>query len=401
MARITDIVHAFTDQQFKQLPQGQKGVLSGCTLAVKDIFDVRGYKTGCGSPEKMAQALPAKETSSMVQKLLDAGAEFVGKTKTEELAFSLNGDNAHYSRPINFCAPDRLTGGSSSGSAAAVCGGLVDIATASDTAGSVRLPASYCGLIGLRTTHGRLDLSHMMPLARSLDTFGWFARNAEIYEKVGSVLLGQDTVPYIPKRVLIADDCLTLLMNVETVRALDAAVNYLVDYTVCEDVDVVQGAFDHWCETLKIIQAYEAWQEHGNWIKEVQPNLGPGVKERFAFGETIAPALYQDALKKRVDISHRLENFIGHDGLLVLPTVPSVAPLINEDFEALGAFRDRALRLLCLSSLSGLPQITLPMAHLNGMPLGLSLMGPRGADKQLMRVGLEILDCFKSNEKTH
>ncbi|TGS60363.1 amidase, partial [Mesorhizobium sp. M3A.F.Ca.ET.201.01.1.1] len=134
----------------------------------------------------------ASRTAEAVQMILDAGARFVGKTQTDELAFSLFGQNSHFPFPVNPAAPDRVTGGSSSGSAAAVAGGLADIAIGSDTGGSIRAPASFCGLIGLRTSHGRISLEGAMKLAPSFDTFGWFADDIETYEAVGKLLLGRD-----------------------------------------------------------------------------------------------------------------------------------------------------------------------------------------------------------------
>ena len=179
----------------------RSGPLAGLTLGVKDIFDVAGYVTGCGNPDKAENDPPAAKTAPAVQKLLDAGARFLGKTQTEELAFSLTGQNVHFPHPVNPGAPDRVTGGSSSGSAAAVAGGLADIATGSDTGGSIRAPASFCGLVGLRTTHGAISLDGTMPLAPSFDTFGWFARDIETYVKVGEVLLGATPAAPLQGRV--------------------------------------------------------------------------------------------------------------------------------------------------------------------------------------------------------
>lgn len=390
-----DMVNAFMDHPFADVPHAKEGPLIGLTLAVKDIFDVAGYKTGCGSPEKLADAKPAVETASAVQTLLDAGARLIGKTTTEELAFSLNGDNVHYPQPVNTAAPDRLTGGSSSGSVAAVCGGLVDIATGSDTGGSVRAPASYCGLIGLRTTHGRIPLDHTMPLAESFDTFGWFARTADMYRQVSDVMLGKDSVAYVPKRVLVAEDCLALLMGVEEARALDPAINHITDYATTHDVSLADGDMKNWYWTFRKAQAYEAWQAHGEWITSRKPNLGPGVKERFDFSANVTAQDYDDALLTRAQITRHVEELLGEDGLLVLPTVPSVAPSKSADFSSLDQFRNRALMLLCTSGLTGLPQITLPMAMLDNAPLGLSLMGPRGTDRQLADIALDLLASFK------
>jgi amidase len=186
-----DRLHAFTEHAPLMEPQHRhaQGPLGGTTLAVKDLYDVAGTRTGCGLPSKLAESPIATRTTAAIQKMLDAGASFVGKTLCDELCFSLLGNNGFYPRVINPAAPERFAGGSSSGSAAAVAGDLADIATGSDTGGSVRAPASFCGLIGLRTTHGAIPLDATMPLAPSLDTFGWFARDADLYARVGAVLL--------------------------------------------------------------------------------------------------------------------------------------------------------------------------------------------------------------------
>src|SRR3546814_654433 len=165
------------------------GPLAGVTFAAKDIFDTAGHVTGCGNPDWLRTHSPAVETAPVVHTLLEAGATLVGKTLTDEIAYSLNGENVHYGTPINVNAPGRIPGGSSNGSAAAVAGGLVDFALGSDTGGSVRVPASYCGIYGLRPTHDRISLDGVMPLAPSFDTVGWFAREADLIARVGQVLL--------------------------------------------------------------------------------------------------------------------------------------------------------------------------------------------------------------------
>src|SRR5262249_22472026 len=137
---------------------------------------------------------------------LDAGARLVGKTMTDELAWSLNGENFHYGTPVNPKAPGRIPGGSSSGSAAAVAGGLVDFAVGSDTGGSGRLPASYCGIFGIRPTPGRIPIAGAVPLAPSYDTVGWFARDGALLARVGAVLLGSGPASEQPRRLLIAED---------------------------------------------------------------------------------------------------------------------------------------------------------------------------------------------------
>ena len=390
-----DPVNAFMPYDPVDVPFASEGPLSGLTLAVKDIFDVAGYKTGCGSPAKLEEAEICEASAPAVQAMVDAGAKIVGKTTTEELAFSLNGDNIHYPRPLNVRAEGRLTGGSSSGSAAAIAAGLVDIATGSDTGGSVRAPASYCGLIGLRTTHGRISLEGTMPLASTFDTFGWFTQNAETYAKVAAVLLGEDVVSFEPKRVMIAEDLLPLLMGIDEARAIDPAIEHVSSLALTSDASIANGALEDWYWAFRKVQAYEAWQAHGPWITEKKPNLGPGVKDRFAFGAEVTVEEHKAGVELRASLTKRVEDMLGDDGLFVFPTVPSIAPEVGLPFEALDDFRNRALRLLCVSGLTGLPQLTLPMVTYKDCPMGLSIMGPRGSDRALLSVGLSLLETFQ------
>ncbi|HWI12737.1 MAG TPA: amidase family protein, partial [Burkholderiales bacterium] len=175
-----DRINAFCRHTHVELPGASSGPLAGLTFAAKDIYDVIGHRTGFGSPDWLRTHEPAASTAPVVQQLLDAGATMVGKTQTDELTYSLNGENAHYGTPVNVNAPGRIPGGSSSGSAAAVAAGLVDFALGSDTGGSVRAPASFCGIYGIRPTHGRVSLRGACPLAATFDTAGWFAREASL-----------------------------------------------------------------------------------------------------------------------------------------------------------------------------------------------------------------------------
>ncbi|MER9681983.1 amidase [Mesorhizobium sp. M0184] len=387
-------LNAFLDLDQVPVTNAQSGPLAGLRLAVKDIFDVAGYRTGCGNPQKYRDASPAMSTAPAVQALLDSGARFVGKTQTDELAFSLLGLNAHFPSPVNPAAPDRVTGGSSSGSAAAVAGGLADIATGSDTGGSIRAPASFCGLIGLRTTHGRIPLDGAMPLAPSLDTFGWFASDIVTYEKVGTVLLGDDPHRHELKCPLAldsldglvlgpheADEYRAMLRSVASVLGAPRSVGPLSHST--DDL--------YWC--FRKLQGYEAWQSHGAWIAGGDRMLGPGVKERFEHGATVGPATAQHETERRVSFRLELTDLLGEDGVLVLPTAPGAAPLKAELFDDLQIYRERALRLLCLSGLSGFPQITLPLGKVGGAPFGLSLLGPKNSDRQLIALAARILSA--------
>src|SRR5689334_1575680 len=182
------------------------GPLAGLTFAAKDLFDVAGVPTGGGNHDwPTARPTPARH-SWAVQTLLDGGATLIGKTITDEVSLGILGENAFDGTPINTRAPGRVPGGSSSGSAAAVAAGLCDTALGTDTGGSVRVPASFCGLYGIRPTHGRIDVTGMMPQAPTSDTTGWFARDAETFARVSSVMLGEAIPAALPTRLVVAVD---------------------------------------------------------------------------------------------------------------------------------------------------------------------------------------------------
>lgn len=394
MTNATDPFNAFLEAKQVLVPNAQSGPLSDLRLAVKDIYDVAGLVTGCGNPQILAEGKAAAQTAHAVQAMLNAGARFVGKTQTDELAFSLMGQNAHYPHPINPADPTRVTGGSSSGSAAAVAAGLADIAVGSDTGGSIRAPASFCGLLGLRTTHGLISLDGTMKLAPSLDTFGWFTKDVETYAAVAKLLIGEDAHRGQLSRPLALDWLDTLptgpieAAEYSTMRAL--AELAIGPTTMALPLSLSPDEL-YWC--FRRIQAYEAWQTHGAWILAKDRGLGPGVKERFEFGRTIDAADYQAEIARRGVLRAQLAGQLGDDGILVLPTVPGAAPFANGSHEELLAYRERALRLLCLSGLTGFPQITLPIGKVDGAPFGLSLLGPAGSDIALIALGRKILQA--------
>lgn len=390
-----DPFNAFLDRDEPAPANATVGPLVGLTLAVKDIYDIAGQRTGGGNPQKLAEAIPAQRTAPAVQALLDAGARFIGRTQTDELTFSLMGQNAHYPYPVNPAAPDRVTGGSSSGSAAAVAGGLADIGLGSDTGGSIRGPASFCGLVGLRLTHRAVSLDGAMPLAPSLDTFGWFARDIETYGKVADVLLpagsGDPARVWKPVRLAVLDDLLLGLdERTEYERMIGTAAGVIgqpqATSPFAQSIDDLYWAF-------RRIQAAEAWAVHGPFISSGDRRLGPGVRERFEFGSTIDAATVERESAVRAAFRTEFAGMLGADGLLVLPTMPGAAPLKDTAFDDIQAYRERALRLLCLSGLAGFPQITLPLGRVHGAPFGLSLLGPEGSDRALVGLARTILEA--------
>lgn len=394
MAALHDPFNAFLDHSQAPVESAAEGPLAGLTLAVKDIFDVTGHRTGGGNPHKLAQARPAVVTAPAIAALLDAGARFAGRTQTDELTFSLMGQNAHYPHPINPTARDRVTGGSSSGSAAAVAGGLADIAAGSDTGGSIRAPASFCGLIGLRTTHGAIPLQGAMPLAPSFDTFGWFGKDIDTYEKVGEVFFKKPVAAAArPLRLETLDALLLGEAEANEYRRMAGIVADVLGEmgtaaSLSHDIDDLYWSF-------RKLQAHEAWAAHGAWLSQADRGLGPGVRERFEFGSTVTTAEVEASAALRTAFRDEFAAFLGDDGVLVMPTVPGAAPLVNASFDDLQAYRERALRLLCLSGLSGFPQITLPLGTVYGAPFGISLLGPAGSDMWLIALGRKILEAAR------
>ena len=279
-----DSARAFMPYPEAAVPHAAAGPLAGLWFAVKDLFDVAGHPTSGGQPFLLAMSGIKTTTAPTVQHLLDAGARFVGKTITDELAFSMNGQNAHFGSPVNGAAPDRISGGSSSGSAAAVSHGLCDFALGSDTGGSVRAPANHCGLVGLRPTHGRVSLQGVLDLAPSFDTCGWFSRDVPTFARVADVLLGADPAPLPPVdrvRLLAPTDVWALLAPevLEAQRAPRERVEAALGRAT--PVEVVLDGFDAMYWSFRYLQGREAWRTDGALIERYAPPLGPGVVQRL------------------------------------------------------------------------------------------------------------------------
>jgi len=383
-----DTLGAFCRHTHAEMKGAPTGPLGGLTFGLKDIFDVAGYKTGFGSPDWLATHDAAKAHSVVAKQLLDAGASLAGKTHTEEMAFSLTGENAHYGTPKNPAAPGRVPGGSSSGSAAAVAGGLVDFAIGSDTGGSVRGPASFCGIYGIRPTHGRISLEGVCPLAPGFDTCGWFARDADMLARVGDVLLGGKAASH--GRVLLAQDAWALA-TLDAQTALQPALERVTQVLgKAEPVTVSREGLNEWFEVFRILQFAEIWDTHREWVTRVKPNFGPAIGKRFEAVAKVTSAEVAQMKPRREEIAARLDMLLAGNAILLLPSVPDIAPTLNCPHEQTTAFRERAMGMLCISGIGRLPQVSLPLATSKGCPLGLSLVAARGNDEMLLEVAKNI-----------
>jgi len=392
MTMLRDAARAFMPYPDAPVRHAKGGSLAGLTFAVKDLYDVAGYPTSGGQPFVLAMSGIKTTTAPAVQRLLDAGARFVGKTITDEFAFSMNGQNAHFGSPVNGAAPDRIAGGSSSGSASAVSNHLCDFALGSDTGGSVRAPASHCGLVGLRPTHGRISLASVMDLSPSFDTCGWFTRDVATYARVADVLLGVDPSPLPSRPRLLAPTDVWALLAPEAADALRAPrARIEAVLGAASPVTVALDGFDAMYWSFRYLQAREAWQCDGALIERFAPPMGPGVRDRFAFARAVTDAQVADAAAFRALFRAHFDALVGSDGVLVMPTMPDVAPLAAAEESTLEDYRNRAIRMLCISGLAACPQLSLPLGERLGVPLGISFVGPVGSDRSLVALAERIV----------
>lgn len=372
------------------IPGAPNGPLAGLTAGIKDMYGIAGEKAGGGNPDWLAHARPAKENCPSVQKLLDAGATIVGKTITEEFFFSVVGINAHYGAPLNPRAPGRAPGGSSSGSASATASGICDLALGSDTGGSVRIPASFCGLYGIRPTHGRFDLTGAMPMAPSLDVGGWFTAGPGLFRKIGKVLLDSKSAPAEIRNLILLDDvfdeCDTAIATLAH-KALDAMTDSLPKPA---RERMAPGGLEAWRECFRVVQGYEVWREYGDFVARTNPTLGPGVKERMQYASSVTDKMLAAANELRAKVRERAQSLAKPGTVLALPTSPVIAPPLDSSEDDLDQRRARIMRVTCTSSLTGLPQVTIPVGTVLGCPAGLSFIGWPGADETLLDLAVTV-----------
>ena len=383
---MTDIINAFVPGPRIHIDGTQGGPLSGLTFAAKDLFDVAGAPTGGGNHDwARANPVPTRHAWA-VQTLLDASATLVGTAITDEVSLGILGENAFDGTPLNSNAPDRVPGGSSSGSAAAVAAGLCDTALGTDTGGSVRVPASFCGLYGIRPTHGRLNVTGMLPQAPSSDTTGWFARDAETFARVSAVLLGEAPSTRLPERLLIAVDAFGFAdPNVAT--ALQPMVERLIRLigSARDEVMAPQG-LSVWARAQRTLQPVEAWNTFRDWVERDNPRMAFSVARGLIAGAQVPAADHAWAELMRQEARGRMAYLLPPNTILCLPTTPFPAPVKGLPLPVLTPLRDRITCLCAQGGLAGVPQVNLPGASVDGVPIGLSIIGGRGSDAMLIAV---------------
>jgi len=391
---LPDDVKAFIPgERATHMPLGS-GVLDGMRFAVKDLFDLAGAVTSYGNPDWARTHPVAAATAPAIMALLEAGGELVGKTKTVELAYGLTGENVWHGTPINPNAPDRFPGGSSCGSAAAVGAGLVDFALGSDTGGSVRIPASYCGVFGIRPSWGAVSLAGACGLGPSFDTCGWFAQSARVLQAVGDVLLPEDALPNATHLApLLKPQSLWTNADPTTANALLPALEALERLLGTGPAVRVEGPIKILAETyehFRCIQAQEAWATLGSWVAATQPAFGPGVKERFDAARDMDPAKAAAGRAYRKRFAMRVGSLLAGGAVFAFPTSPFPAPLLTASLAEQNAVRERSMGVTAISGLAGLCEISIPAGRVDDAPVGLSIAAAPGRDRALLDLATRL-----------
>lgn len=379
-------------------PATGNGALNGVRLGVKDLIDIAGAVTGGGNPDWAAGHAPAVHDAPCVAALRGAGARVVGKTISDELAFSLEGENAHYGTPRHPRDPDRLPGGSSSGSAAAVAWAEVDLALGTDTGGSVRVPAAFCGVAGMRPTHGRIPLDGVLPFAPSYDTVGWFARDADLLRRAGQALLGTEariggdrSAP--PLRLCVATDALAL--------AEPAVREPLAAWARLMRIDSERSAYGggdwrDWFEAYAVLQGLEIQVHVGPWIRRRRPRFGAAIAPRFEAALALDAAQGTRWSDWRAQAAARLAQRMGPDEAWLIPAAPCLALSRRADAAQRGSFYERALALGAVAGHAGLPQVVFPLPAAEGLPPCASFISARGNDERLLELAATLAPAFPS-----
>jgi Asp-tRNAAsn/Glu-tRNAGln amidotransferase A subunit and related amidases len=373
------------------VPPTGSGLLDGVTVAVKDLFAVAGQPIGAGNPTWLAEQQAQPATAPAVAALLAAGAEITGIARTDEFAYSLAGQNAHYGSAPNPAVPGGIGGGSTSGPAAAVALDHVVVGLGTDTAGSIRVPASYQGLVGIRTTHDAVPRDGLVPLAPSFDTVGWLARTTGPVQRVAEVLLPGATGG-APKRTAVLPTAEGHASPDVATACTDRRAALVADglLPAAEPADLAPETVETWFAAFRTLQAFEAWAAHGEWITAHPGALGADVAARFAAAAEVTPTQADDARGTVAEARTWLRELLA-DAVLVLPSSAGGAPARDASAETIEAERAGTLRMSCLAGLAGAPAVSLPVLRTaDGRPAGLCLVGAPGTDLDLLNLAHAI-----------
>ncbi|XVF06119.1 hypothetical protein REPUB_Repub06bG0020300 [Reevesia pubescens] len=402
--------------------------LSGLTFAVKDIFDIEGYVTGFGNPDWARTHSAATSTAPAVMDLLTAGATCLGKTVMDEMAYCMYGVNKHYGTPRNPSAPDRVPGGSSSGSAVAVGAMLVDFSLGTDTGASVRVPASYCGILGFRPLLGAVSTVGVVPMSQSFDTVGWFARDPVILNRVGCVLLHlHDVDPMKPSQIIIPEDCFRLssVPSDRTAAVLVKSIEKLfggqcVKHAILGDYvkdkvpslqhfmhkgnedqeDDIPPPLAALSSAMRLLQRYEFKNNHAEWVTKVNPDLGPAISERIWDAIKVTGENIDFCHSVRTELRAALTALLGDHGILALPTTPGEPPKVQANPATLDLFFSKPLiSLLSIAGVSGFCQVSIPLGMHDNVPVAISLVAEHGSDSFLLNLVETLYDTLQEETR--
>jgi amidase len=384
------------------LPPTKDGPLHDLRFAVKDLIDVAGHRTGCGNPTWLAAHPQATVSAVCVEQLLAAGAQCEGKTITDEFAFSLLGENFHYGTPLNPAAPDRVPGGSSNGSASAVACGLVDFALGTDTGGSVRVPASNCGLWGWRPSHGLISVAGVMPFATTLDTVGVFARSADLLQQVAAVLLASDittptantsgTIHLVREAFDVTDPAVRKTLH-EPISHLHAILHSHISESLLMQLCNDERALDlmQWLTIYRVLQGTEFESNLGGWIADAKPTLGPAMTAGVESVKKIDRTRISESVGLREHFARQLNATLASGDMLCLATAPTIAPLKGSNaYDRSNDYYWRTLSINAIAGIGRLPQISMPLGQVDGAPVGLSLVAAHGHDLELLATAVLV-----------
>ena len=372
----------------KDISLNECGLLSNLNFVLKDMCDVKNLKTSCGNPDFFKKCDFANDYAPFLKDLLNEGPVLKGITVCDEFFYSLIGENGHYGTPTNLNAPSCVPGGSSSGSAAALTTDLYDFSIGSDTGGSVRIPASFCGLIGMRPTHNRINTKGVYPMAPSFDTVGWFANNPEIFQKVGNVLLNnieRSNVDF--KQYVVAEDLLELC-DAEVQNNFN---NYIkLNMPNINKTRLSTNTKAIIADNFRILQGAEVKENIIPWIEKNKPNISPEIRSRIDMASKITDIEVNRALIFRKTLIDEIEKSLPEGTIAVFPTSPFSAPKSGQDDESLGSFRKRLMELTSIAGMTSRPQITIPRLKDKSGPVGISLLGWKYSDEILLNKLTEI-----------
>lgn len=371
-----------------------EGPLAGRRVAVKDLLAVAGHPVGLGSPAYLAEQAPEPVHAAAVQALLDAGASLAGIAQTDEFAYSIAGRNSHYGTPPNGASPERIPGGSSSGPASAVALGQAEIGLGTDTAGSVRVPASYQGLWGLRPTHGAVSDAGLRPLAPSFDTPGWLTRDAATLRLAAEATLPESLqrsvettrVLVAPSLLAVADPALREQFAAVLARLADAGL-------LAAPEEVVLPAPAELLPVFRTVQQAEAWASDGAWVSAHWDSLGADIRTRFELAAEVGPEQAAAGRAALAAMRDRLDAALG-GALLLLPSTPGPAPLLTAGGEELESVRAATLGTTAVAGILGAPALSVPLLGGPGAPVGLCLVGPGHSDLALIELGASLAEAL-------